>query len=361
MFVDLFSKLFKRKKRTKSPSVSNNKQVESSLTNATETVRSSNEDKQEKENTRQNARNAVLAEIQNSKIKLRRADLLFYDYLLGSQTTVEVSSLEQELLVNINHMLSNPAELLDSLPKLPQSVNQLMGLLDSDDFDVQTFCRVVEKDPTIATQLIAIANSAHYNPSGNEVSDIKRAFTLLGTQGVKEHVLLVFIKGLTNVPMAYYRTFGEKIWTHSDETAVICRELAQKRGLDPDTAFLIGLVHDIGKIFIFKLIVDVFRRSHPDEKLGSTVIKKLLHQKSLQLSVLITKQWKMPKVIVDAISDLAKQKQKSVDSPYGCLLSDANFVNEWQLIIAAGLAIPEEFELSKIRKPLSEDACHYSA
>ncbi|MEP1446018.1 MAG: HDOD domain-containing protein [Paraglaciecola sp.] len=361
MFVSLLKKLFGRNASARSSETTTNNQTTSSPLDTKRPVTSDAQETSALEHKNNQAREEALAEIQNSQIELRRADVLFYDYLLSTPSEGFVSKLEQELLVNINQVLSYSSKVVSSLPKLPHSVNKLMGLLESDEFDLSAFCSVVEKDPTVATQLIAVANSAHYNPSGSDVSDIRRAFALLGSQGVKEHVLLAYVKDLVNVPKVYYKTFGEKIWVHSDETAVICRELAKQRGLDPDTGFLIGLVHDIGKIFIFKLIVEAFRKSHPDEQLGSMVIKKLLHQKSLQLSILITEQWQMPSVIVNAIRDLAQQGNNPNTTPYGSLLIDANFINEWQLLIAAGLVSNDEFELAKLRKPLSADARNYIA
>jgi HD-like signal output (HDOD) protein len=234
-----------------------------------------------------------------------------------------------------------------------------MTLLDSDDFDLQTFCAVVERDPAIAAQLISVANSAQYNPGGNEITDIKRAFSLLGSQGVKQHVLMSFVKEMTKINQVYFKAFGEKIWIHSDETAHISRDLARLRGLDADTAFLVGLVHDMGKIVIFKLIVDAFRRSSPDEKLGSSVVKHLLHHKSMQLSVLLVTHWQMPDVVINAIRDLARSERESSFSPLGQVLISANFVREWRLAVGVGLASEALFERAIAQKRLADDVRDY--
>lgn len=307
------------------------------------------------------AREALAVEIKYSEMTFRDSENLFYDYLLGGQKADGISELERGILLDINELLDKPDSLLDRLPKLPHSVNKLMLLLESDDFDLIDFCAVVEKDPTIAAQLISVANSAQYNPGGDEITDIKRAFSLLGSQGVKQHVLMSFVKGVSTISNAYFKAFGEKIWIHSEDTAQLCRDLARLRGLDGDAAFLIGLVHDIGKIVIFRLIVDAFRRSNPDEKLGSSVVKHLLQQKSMQLSVLVATHWRMPKVVVTAIRDLSLSERQSTFSPLGETLINANFVSEWRLILNAGLSTEQAFERAITRMQLADDVRNYIA
>ncbi|HDZ07824.1 HDOD domain-containing protein [Pseudohongiella sp.] len=307
------------------------------------------------------ARDALKAEIKYSEMTGSGAEQLFYDYLLGVQNTDRISELEHEILLSTNALLDKPESMLDRLPKLPHSVSKLLAMLDTDDFDLPAFCAVVAKDPAIAAQLISVANSAQYNPGGDEITDIKRAFSLLGSQGVKQHVLLGFVKNVSNISHVYFKTFGEKIWIHSDETAHVCRDLARLRGLDADAAFLIGLVHDIGKIVIFKLIVDAFRRSNPDEKLGSSVVKQLLHQKSMQLSVLVATHWRMPDVVIAAIRDLARSERHSTFSPLGEVLINANFISEWRLVLEAGLSSEQAFERAIMRMQLADDVRSYIA
>jgi HD-like signal output (HDOD) protein len=301
------------------------------------------------------AREALAVEIKYSEMTFREFDHLFYDYLLGGQNADRISELERSILLDINALLDKPDALLDRLPKLPHSVNKLMALLDADDFELNAFCAVVEKDPAIAAQLISVANSAQYNPGGDDITDIKRAFALLGSQGVKQHVLMSVVKNVSTISNAYFKAFGEKIWVHSEDTAQLCRSLARLRGLDGDAAFLIGLIHDMGKIVIFRLIVDAFRRSSPDEKLGSSVVKHLLQQKSMQLSVLVATHWGMPKVVVTAIRDLSLSERQSTFSPLGEILINANFVSEWRLVLKAGLSTEQAFERAIMRKELADD------
>lgn len=307
------------------------------------------------------AKRALAEEIRYTELAIQNSPELFYDYLFGSHDSDKVSELERQILLDINNLLDNPSLVLERVPNLPYVVSTLTGMLDSDDFDSKAFCALVEKDPAIAAQLISVANSAQYNPAGDVISDIRRAFSLLGIQGVKQHVLMSFVKNAFNISQVYYKALGEKIWIHSEDTARVSRDLAKLGGLPADTAFLIGLVHDIGKIMIFKLIVDAFRRSNPDDRLGTSVVKHLLHQKSMQLSILVVKRWNMPEVIVTAIRDLSHSERQSKFSPLGQVLIGANFISEWKLVLGAGLSSEQELEQAMARIPVANDIHRYLA
>jgi HD-like signal output (HDOD) protein len=308
----------------------------------------------------QSKRQSVLDEAEQASLSLQKSELLFYDYLLGaSKSDSKISALEYDILMQVNEALSNPDKALENFPQLPQSLNKLVGLLDADDFDLTAFCKVVEHDPIVATQLIAVANSAQYNHSGKDITDIKQSFMLLGSQAVKQHVLQGFIKSLATFSPIYFKTFGKKIWIHSDDTAVICRHLAKQRGLDTETAFLIGLVHDIGKIFIFKLMVESFRRIHPDEELQSLVVKKLLQKKSMELSIFTIRKWGLPAIIERAITDLAYYQIQTPKTPLGQLLLEANCLSEFCLMIEDKMITPVELSVEVALLRLSDDAQDY--
>ncbi len=305
-------------------------------------------------------RQSVANEAKQASHSLQKSELLFYDYLLGaSKSDSTISALEYDILVNVNEALSNPKKALENFPQLPQSLSKLMGFLGEKDFDLREFCKVVEHDPIVATQLIAVANSAQYNHSGKDITDIKQSFMLLGSQGVKEHVLQGFVKNLSKCSPIYFKTFGKKIWKHSDDTAAVCRHLAKERGFDTETAFLIGLVHDIGKIFIFKLMVESFRRIHPDEELQSLVVKKLLQKKSMELSIFTIQKWELPEVIERAITDLAYYQQQKPKTPLGQILVEANCISELCLMMENKLITPEELNVEVALLHLPDDAKNY--
>ncbi len=285
-------------------------------------------------------------------------DTLFYTYLFGQSTeTQRINPLEQEVLTKLDSVLSNPQAVLSSLPVLPQSVVTLTSMLNKDDFNVDAFVEVVEQEPGIASELIKLANSAQYKRGEKEVTDLTQAFMLIGATGISEHILGRFIRQMTRVSPIYFKLFGDKIWQHSNETASLAKQLAGIQGGDKEAAFLAGLMHDVGKMVIFHLMVESFRTNHPDHKPNALVFKKLLADKSMQLSASLLTLWEMPKGLCEAVQDMANlgSGQQNM-SQLGIIISQANVISELCLSYEAKLLDDEALEQALSQTPLSEAA-----
>ncbi|MFA3791083.1 HDOD domain-containing protein [Aliiglaciecola sp. SL4] len=265
-------------------------------------------------------------------------EFLFYDYLLGpSETSTTLNPLEQYILTRVNHALKNPQDVLTHFPVLPQSVLTLTNLLNDPDFNLTEFIKVIEQEPSIASELMKVANSPAYKRGENEITDLQKAFMLMGAKDIKEFVLNGFVKKLCHQKPIYFKAFGEKVWLHSQEVATLAKYLAKARNLNADAAYIIGLMHDLGKIVIFQFMVEAFQKSHPDFKQDSLVFKKFLSQRSMLLSVELMKIWKMPSLIIDVVKDQTISISNISElSPLSATLFEANLMSEISLTFQAG-------------------------
>tara|TARA_R110000772_G_scaffold217559_2_gene328025 strand:- start:9971 stop:11122 length:1152 start_codon:yes stop_codon:yes gene_type:complete len=275
---------------------------------------------------------------------LNRLDFLFYDYLLGpSQTSTTLNPIEQYILTRVNHALKSPESVLTHFPVLPQSVVALTNLLNNPDFDLQAFIKVVEKEPSIATELMKKANSPAYKRGDKEITNLQQAFMFMGADDIKEFVLNRFIKNLCQQKPVYFKTFGEKIWLHSQDVASIAKSLATQRKQNGDAAYTIGLMHDLGKVVIFQFMVEAFKKIDPDFKQDSLVFKKFLSEKSMRLSVELMKIWNMPRLIVNVVQEqVADIGRLDELEPLSATLFEANLISEISLSYQGGHIQPEE-------------------
>lgn len=268
-------------------------------------------------------------EVAEASAYLDKKDYLFYDYILGTSEAVsQVNDIERSILINVNKLLERPELALKYLPRLPESITRLMSLLDEPEFNLREFVGVVAKEPSLATHMIKIANSPMYNHSGSEVTELGHAFMLIGAAGVKQHVLMQFFKKLINIQPIYFKMFGAKVWEHSTSTADLAKLLAPNYNLNPEAAYVNGLVHDIGKIMIFRVMIDAFKSAAPGSKPNSMVFKKLLSEKSMQMSLVIVEKWEMPVSICTTILDLMNVAQHDPATEMGQVLCEANLLSE---------------------------------
>ncbi len=144
---------------------------------------------------------------------------------------------------------------LGELPVLPSLVMRLVTLdMDSE----QAFDEVVsiaEQDPTFASRVLALANSASMAPSV-EIHSIAQAVSRIGAWKIAELVASMALMDVF-VPRG---EAGKALWIHSLETAVAARTLARLQQADgtrgtvnPQEAYLLGLLHDIGRLTMLQL------------------------------------------------------------------------------------------------------------
>lgn len=174
--------------------------------------------------------------------------------------------------------MSSPAGQItpgSALPTLPIIVARLVALYSTDDYTIDQVVRLIESDPPVSSRLLRLANSAYYGFEGR-VESTRRASLLLGSatvQGVALGASLLRPWSDGKVPAEI-----EQIWIDSFLCGVGCRYLIRRlprdsRTGDPDSLFLTGLFHNVGKILFLAAdairYAEVLRRAKAGEELRS--------------------------------------------------------------------------------------------
>ncbi len=138
---------------------------------------------------------------------------------------------------------------LEELPLLPDVVVRLLQLKPEDESFFDKVLELSQEDPTFALQVIRLGNSASSAPI-SQIKSLQEAVARVGADA---------IAGLIT-SMAVLRVFvpvspGEKeLWIHSIQVAVITKKIASlltALKIDPNQAYLCGLLHDIGRFVMF--------------------------------------------------------------------------------------------------------------
>jgi HD-like signal output (HDOD) protein len=141
------------------------------------------------------------------------------------------------------------------LAALPGSVVRLLELLDDMTAGADRVLSIIERDPSLTANLLKLCNSAYYGVQ-RKIGSVREALILLGNKTV---VTLAFASGMGDVlrgPLAGYGMAKDALWRHALATAVGAGYLATRTHAAElrDRAFTAGLVHDIGKLLLNKLL-----------------------------------------------------------------------------------------------------------
>jgi len=135
---------------------------------------------------------------------------------------------------------------LKNLPTLSSVAGQALQLAADDSATFERLAELVKSDPAISLKLLRIANSASRGLS-QPVTSVERAIRLLGLEAVKSAILSIQVLDIMKSSGKHNK--DRELWIHSLAVATMCRFIAEKTAAaDPEVAFAVGLLHDMGKI-----------------------------------------------------------------------------------------------------------------
>jgi HD-like signal output (HDOD) protein len=132
-----------------------------------------------------------------------------------------------DVVVRISHALADPAATSDKI------------------------VTIVGAEPRLAARVLQTANSAAFNSSGKPLTDLRSAITRLGHQMVQGTAMSYAMQQMKNE--SSLRSIAEplaELWNRSIAVASISRLVAARTKVPADEAFLTGLLHGIGKLYI---------------------------------------------------------------------------------------------------------------
>jgi putative nucleotidyltransferase with HDIG domain len=134
--------------------------------------------------------------------------------------------------------------LMSKLPVYPAVAMKLYQLLSEDDVSLPALDKVAKSDQVVAGKMLQAANSAFYSPR-QLIKTVSQAISYVGVEDSRRILLASAVQPLYSSPRL------RRIWKHAIEAAQVTEQLARiSRKVDPSEAFLVGLLHDVGKLAI---------------------------------------------------------------------------------------------------------------
>ncbi len=217
---------------------------------------------------------------------------------IGSVTT-PIERLEQALIQKIE------AEEVE-LPLLPQAASQVLALAADPASDAAKLSALIHQDQALAAHVLKIANSPAYMPRSPVVS-LQHAVAMLGITLLSEIAFTASLKvGAFQVPG--YEDEVKQLWRHSLATGAFAKEVARAKRMNVESAYLCGLLHEIGKPVVLRITTTIAREKNDDwVKALATILDNKSHIKTLiegyhtHVGVLIADKWSLPKQVAEAI------------------------------------------------------------
>ncbi len=143
-------------------------------------------------------------------------------------------------------------EKLRDIPTLSVVVQQVMALVNNPRASATQIAEILKRDQVLTAKVLRLVNSSFYKLS-TEVTDVTKALGFLGFNSVSMLVLGTSVFSSFEVQAADYFNIIQ-FWKHSLATAITAETIAKKTRLaKSEEAFTCGLLHDLGKVALFKI------------------------------------------------------------------------------------------------------------
>jgi putative nucleotidyltransferase with HDIG domain len=197
---------------------------------------------------------------------------------------------------------------LNSLPTLPAVAARLLQLTVKQNTQAADIVQLIESDQALASKIIMMATRTNRCMSRRSAS-VSKAVVSLGFDAVRNSVLSIKVfETLGKAQVQESAVFDRKaFWKHSLAVACAAKMLIRHidRKIDPEEAFLCGLLHDMGKVALDACLPKSFARvvQVTESTLGNIaeVEQKLLGIDHTVVGKRLAEKWNMPQSIVETV------------------------------------------------------------
>lgn len=179
------------------------------------------------------------------------------------------------------------------LPALPDLIVKIEDALDNPATNSETVSGMIEMDQAIAAKVIGVANSPFYKGT-NKSSNVSEALLRIGLQEARQLVFIISSKSLFTARDPRFAEIVEQLFMHSVATGAASQCLARTLKLgDPHEYFLMGLLHDIGKLIILQILSDM-AADNDDISLAS--VMESMDSMHNSVGKLLLEKWRFPAI-----------------------------------------------------------------
>ncbi len=170
---------------------------------------------------------------------------------------------DEKILLDPKQILGKKLDILekhiDKLLAFPSTIAQVLKISDEDTSGAGDLGKVIESDSAVAAEVLKLANSVYFAARDSRITSLKTAIVRIGFNQTKSIVMSMSVmKGINE--NNYQTGFSHKeFWFHSLAVAVAAEAIAKKtKIIQPDEAFVLGLLHELGVLLYNEYINKVF-------------------------------------------------------------------------------------------------------
>jgi len=210
------------------------------------------------------------------------------------------------------------------LPVFNPVALELLQLLADPDTEIHDVIGIINKDPALSLQILRMANSPAY--AGRYKSEtIKDAVKRLGVKQITNLAMAASQSALHSSSIPIVNEMMHFLWLHSHACALGCQSLAFSTGHRElvDQAYLAGLLHDIGKLYLLKAMEQISLAGEFKFELDRETLLDVFSGMHVEQGFRIMYYWDIPAVYTSIVANHHAEHF----NPHDILLAIVRLVN----------------------------------
>jgi putative nucleotidyltransferase with HDIG domain len=193
---------------------------------------------------------------------------------------------------------------ISSLPTLPTVIVQVNEKVTNPKTSALDLARTILEDQALTARLLRLVNSPFYG-FPRRIATVTEAVTILGFHPVRNLLLTASVVDLM-VSDEMPEFSPTHLWEHSIGVAVAAGLLARyTQHDDREEVFVAGLLHDVGKVVLFRFatkdFLNVLETARSEDITIRAAEQRLLGFTHDQVGRLLAERWKLPVRLSEAI------------------------------------------------------------
>jgi len=193
------------------------------------------------------------------------------------------------------------------IPPIPRVIAHVTHLLHKPDAGLREIGTALAQDPSLATQVVRIANSAYYGLE-EPVLDIQRGAVILGMRTLNEIVWRAAVMSSFE-QLDGHQLSLETFWRHSILTGQLAQWLTTQSNLrldlGPSDLYTCGLLHDLGRLVLLSAhreqYEEVLRLARSAKVDSAAIETERFGFSHTQAGAVLACIWQLPQPLQDSI------------------------------------------------------------
>jgi len=211
---------------------------------------------------------------------------------------------ENTVYHQVSAHIENQQKLSNYIPSAPTQLIELMRELEREETNFDRIEKIIIEDPSLVGEIIRVSNSPLYRPKTGEIGSVEKAIAMIGVDGIMQIASTVMMRKIIDIRSTLFAKPVKKVWSHCLKSGEACKILCN--GKSAFQNYLLGLIHDVGKVAIFSCFIKETAGQDLPRELCLAVIARLMRENSFWLSTLIAGEWGLSELYLLTIGDFEK-------------------------------------------------------